>query len=254
MMNTNKPPYGTVLLKAARIIDFLSASDHPQSLNTISKEAELTNSTALKILDTLLLIGYVQKDYESKKFSLGTALIKIANKAMNRLDIKQIAQPHLEKLQQKTLETVHLGILDHTSIVYVTKIESKNPVCLYSKIGKAIPLYCSAMGKAVLADQTDQEIRQYLAATSLVKMTEHTITDEDAFMNEIAKIRNLGYSFDNQEHENEVFCIGASITLNGKNHGAFSVSIPHYRVTDELLKETIQAIQTCKADIISDLQ
>lgn len=250
----NKQPYGTVLLKAARILDFLSDRDAPQALNIISKEAELTNSTALKILDTLLLIGYVQKDPETKKFSLGPALIKYANKAINQLDIKQIAQPHLEKLQEKTQETVHLGILDNTRIVYVTKIESKNPVCLYSKIGKTIPLYCSAMGKAVLADQSDEEIKQYLTAASLVKMTENTITDEKSFMDEIAKIKDLGYAFDNREHEKEVFCIGASITVNGINHGAFSVSIPYYRLTNELLNETIQAVQTCQAAIINDLQ
>src|SRR5437868_4052423 len=110
-MNKDKQPYGTVLLKADLILDFLASSDKEQSLNQIAKATNLTNSTALKILDTLNLIGYVQKDHETKKFSLGTSLLKFANKAMNQLNIKKIAQPHLEELQRVTAETVHLGIL-----------------------------------------------------------------------------------------------------------------------------------------------
>jgi DNA-binding IclR family transcriptional regulator len=253
-MTSDKQPYGTVLLKGAKILDFLSASDEPQSLQMIAKQTELTNSTALKILDTLILIGYVHKDLELKKFSLGTSLIRYAIKAMNQLEIKQIAQPHLEELQRNTHETVHLGILDHTSVVYVTKIESKNPVCLYSKVGKTIPLYCSAMGKAILADQSDAEINQYLATNKLVKITNKTITTKSAFITEIDQIRELGYAFDDSEHEDEIFCVGASITLNSKNYGALSVSVPTYRLTDEVLQNMIASVKKCKASILNHLQ
>lgn len=253
-MNSEKQPYGTVLLKAAKIMDFLAASDEPQTLQSIAKQTELTNSTALKILDTLLLIGYVQKDQELKKFSLGTSIIRYAIKAMNQLDIKQIAQPHLEELQKNTKETIHLGILDGTSVVYVTKIESNNPVSLTSRIGKTIPLYCSAMGKAMLADQPDAEIEQYLSSVTLEKRTEKTITTNEGFFHEIGKIREQGYAFDDSEHEAEIFCIGTSITLNGKNYGALSVSTPKYRLTDEIKQNMIREIQKCKAGILQDLQ
>ncbi|WP_078542970.1 IclR family transcriptional regulator [Litchfieldia alkalitelluris] len=253
-MTTTKQPYGTVLLKAKLILDFLSNSDEPQSLNTIAKNTELTNSTALKILDTLLLIGYVHKDSDSKKFSLGQALIKYANKAINQLDIKDIAKPHLEELNRTTTETVHLGILENKNIVYVTKLESKNPISLYSQVGKIIPLYCSAMGKAILAEKPDLEIEQYLDQTKLVQHTATTLTTKDAVCKEINKIRQLGYAFDNSEHEDDVFCVGASLSLNDKNYGAISVSVPRYRLTDEFQQEIIEAVQKCKSGILTDLQ
>jgi DNA-binding IclR family transcriptional regulator len=253
-MNTTKQPYGTVLLKAKLILDFLSSSDKPQSLNTIAKHTELTNSTALKILDTLLLIGYVHKDNDLKKFSLGQALIKYANKAINQLDIKDIAKPHLEELNRMTTETVHLGILEDKNIVYVTKMESKNPISLYSQVGKIIPLYCSAMGKAILAEKPDSEIDQYLDQTTLLQHTATTLTTKNAVFKEINKIRQLGYAFDNSEHENDVFCVGASLSLNDKNYGAISVSVPKYRLTDEFRQEIIEAVQKCKSAILADLQ
>jgi DNA-binding IclR family transcriptional regulator len=195
-MDKTKQPYGTVLIKASNILDFLSNCDEPQSLNIIAKKTGLTNSTTLKILDTLLLIGYVQKDSDLKKFSLGLSIIKYANKSIGNLDIKKITQSHLEELQRVTNETVHLGIQDKDNIVYITKIESKNPVCLYSKIGSNIPMYCSAMGKAILANLSDEEIKSYLERTSLNKLTDKTITTEHDFMEEILNIRKVGYAYE----------------------------------------------------------
>src|SRR5947199_333062 len=110
-------PYGTVLLKAAKILDFLSECDNPQQLSTIAKETDLTKSTALKLLDTLHLIGYVDRDSDSKKFTLGPSMFKYSKKAINQLDIKQIVEPHLEELQEATSETVHFGVIDRSSVI-----------------------------------------------------------------------------------------------------------------------------------------
>ncbi|WP_077620823.1 IclR family transcriptional regulator [Bacillus sinesaloumensis] len=252
-MTDKKQPYGTVLIKADTILKFLSTTDKSQTLQQIAKETELTSSTALKILDTLQLIGYVQKDEETKKFRLGKSIIKYANKALNQTDIKDIAKPYLEKLRKQTTETVHLGILDQASIVYITKLESFNPISLYSRVGKAIPLYCSAMGKAILADQNDQQIESYLNSITLEKKTENTLTTKEDFMIEINNIRERGYSFDNEEHEADIFCVGASITVDGKNHGAFSVSVPKYRITEDFIKQIIENVLTCKKEIESEL-
>ncbi|MEH7379266.1 IclR family transcriptional regulator [Bacillus sp. JJ1533] len=252
-MQKKKQPYGTVLIKADNILKYLSTTDKPQSLQQIAKETELTSSTALKILDTLQLIGYVHKDEETKRFRLGKAIIKYANKALNSTEIKDLAQPYLEKLREQTTETVHMGILDQSNIIYITKLESFNPVSLYSRVGKAIPLYCSAMGKSILADQSDDQIEDYLNNHTLEKKTENTITTKEDFMKEINEIRKNGYAFDNEEHEQDIFCVGASITVNGKNHGAFSVSVPKYRITDEFITQIIEYVLACKRGIESEL-
>lgn len=251
-MTMNKP-YGTVLIKADQILKYLSLSTEPQRLHQIAKDTELTKSTASKILNTLNLIGYVQKNPDTQEFTLGRALVNYANKAVSQLEIKRIAQPYLEELQRMTTETVHLGILDKSCIVYITKIESNHPVNLYSQVGKTIPLYCSAMGKSILAELTDVEIEQYLAENILIPKTENTFTIKESFRNELKNIRNLGYAFDDGEHEIDVFCAGTSITVNGKNFGAISVSIPKYRITQNILKDIIDALQKCKAGILAEL-
>ena len=134
MSKTESKPYGTVLIKADQILNFLFESTQPQRLNVIAKATDLMNSTASKILNTLVLIGYVRRDPKTNEFELGPSISKYAKQSIKQLDIKKIAQPHLEKLQQITTETVHLGMIENNQVVYLTKIESNNPVTLYSQM------------------------------------------------------------------------------------------------------------------------
>lgn len=250
---TKKQPYGTVLMKADQILDYLSRCNQPQRLYKIVEHTDLTNSTASKILNTLELIGYVKRDPENQEFSLGPAITRYANRSIEQMDIKKVAYPHLEKLRDHTTETVHFGVMDRDKIIYIEKLESQNPVSLYSQVGKTVPLYCSAMGKSILADQTDEEINRYLNENKLERKTKHTITSKSAFKEEIKRVRNLGYAFDDAEHELDIFCVGTSITSNGHNYGALSVSVPKYRMTTQLLAMLIDEVKMCKENILADL-
>ncbi|VBB09868.1 transcription regulator iclr n-terminal [Lucifera butyrica] len=252
-MDEKKQPYGTVLIKASLILDFLANCNEPQPLNAIARETGLTNSTALKILETLLQIGYVKKDRD-KKFSIGTSLIHYSHKAINDLEIKDIAQPYLEELQQISGETVHLGIQDKDNVIYITKIESTKAVCTYSTIGKNLPMYCSSMGKSILAARSDEYLAGYLQRNPLHPFTRNTITREQDFRREIAKVREQGYAIDNCEHEEEVICIGTALTKGGKIHGAISIGIPEYRATAPVRQEIIAAVLQCKQKTLQHLE
>lgn len=250
-----KQPYGTVLIKASSILDFLSAKKEPQSLNVIAKETGLTSSTALKILDTLLLIGYVKKHPETKKFELGSALIKYANKYLADLDISKISYPYLKELQNCLDETIHLGILEGDEILTVNKLETKKPiVCLNSRIGLSKPLYCSAMGKAVLSEMSNSEKLGYLSRVELKHITENTITDSAALLKQVEDVKRNGFAIDDSEGEKDVYCLGVSLRMNNKTYGAFSVSVPSYRISPEVKDEIVQAILKTKENIQRELQ
>ena len=251
-MDETKQRYGTALIKAVSILDFLLSCEEPQALHIIAKNTGLTNSTALKILETLLSVGYVNRDADLKKFELGSGIIRYAQKAVYNLEIKRIAQPYLEELQRITAETVHLGIHSQGFIYYVTKIDTKKAICHQSIIGRQLPMYCSAMGKAILAAMPDDEIEAYLNETPLIRFTDNTFTNRSDFLKEIEKIRRVGYSIDNAEHEEDVCCIGASITNNGETFGAISVSIPLYRLSEELKSKVINGIIECKQKIVAN--
>lgn len=249
-----KQPYGTVLIKAAKILEVLSEAGQPKSLQYIAQNAALTSSTALKILDTLILIGYVQKNEESKQFSLGSRLIQYANDYLQELEIVKIATPYLHQLQAQIDETIHLGIEQEDGVMYVEKLEPKNQsIYMTSKVGVVRPLYSSGMGKAILSEYTKEQLDDYLARTTLEAFTEYTITDEMQLRKEIKQIQTQKLAFDNEEMEADCFCIAASLMKKGKITGAFSVSMPKFRLTKERETAIVQAVLGTKKQIESAL-
>lgn len=244
---TNKP-YGTVLIKAAAILDFLA--NHPErTLQEIAIQTSLTPSTASKILDTLLLIGYVKKEAATKTYTLGTTIIQYANQNIDRLNFVETARPFLLTLQQQIDETIHLGVLENDLILYVDKLEPKHQtIFMSSKVGTKRALYSSAMGKAALSIFSEKECAAYLARTSLQPFTEQTITEEAQLQQELALIRQRQVAFDDEETEKDIFCFGTTILKEKRLIGTLSVSMPKYRLTDDLQADIIAAlIQTKQA-------
>lgn len=244
----SQKPYGTVLLKAAKIMDFLA--DQPDSsLQVIAHETVMTSSTTLKILETLVLIGYVDRDKE-KNYRLGSKLIRYANHTIEQIDLLEITTPILEALQKKIDETIHLGIPAGNEILYINKLDPKNQtVRMSSKVGITRPLYCSAMGKAVLSEFTREEYENYLAATPLLPFTEHTITNSLKLEKDLATVRESGVAYDDEEVEKDIFCIGTGVKQNEHIVGAFSVSMPKYRLTPEYHELLIKEILIAKKQI-----
>lgn len=245
-------PYGTVLLKAAMIMDHLA--EHPnQPLQMIAAATEMTASTTLKILDTLVMIGYVQRSKE-KNYRLGSKLIKYANHSVEELDLVERSLPHLEVLQTKADETIHLGVLAANEILYVNKLEPKHQtIRMSSKVGITRPLYSSAMGKAVLALFSEEEVADYLADTPLIAYTENTITNPFQLKKELARSRAEQVAFDDEEMEQEIYCIGAALIHDGAVVGAFSVSLPKYRLTPAYKQTLIETIRETKQVIEKSL-
>lgn len=246
-------PYGTVLLKAAKILDYLA--DHPKSkLQDIAKETAMTPSTTLKILDTLLMIHFVEKSPQ-KEFSLGMKFVRYAHESLAQINLPEIAAPYLYELQQEIDETIHLGILENNVILYVDKLEPKNQnITMSSKIGVTRPLYSSAMGKAVLAYFSENRLIEYLEKTPLKAFTENTITNPIALEKELVAVRKDHVAFDDEEMENDIFCVGAALFVENQIYGAFSISIPKYRLSKEKKEKIVNDVLKTKEKLEARLE
>lgn len=254
-MENLKKPYGTVLVRASKILNLLSESDKGRTLKEISFYTEMTASTTLKILDTLLLIGYVTKNDENKDYLLGPSLVKYANKYINDSFLIRIATSHLEKLHKTIDETIHLGIPNADEVMYLTKLEpQKQSIYMSSKVGSTRPMYSSAMGKSILAHMDEEELQDYLDRVPLIPYTENTITSSIQLIEELKHINQMGIAFDDEEMENDCFCIGASIEIEKGEFGAFSVSVPKYRMTSKLQDSLISLIKETKTKIENDIK
>lgn len=243
-------PYGTVLIKAKDILDFLLATTDPPTLSDISRGLHASKPTILKILGTLESLGFVWRDTTTKQYFLGTQFVPYAQKAIATFNIVRVARPYLEDLRDKTQETINLGIVRDNKMILVEKLESPTSIKLQSTIGGSMNMYSSAMGKAVLATYDAKELQAYFKSHKLTPMIPHTITTPTKLQQDLKTIQELGVAIDNEENEEEVYCLGAALQKNGELYGAFSISTPKYRLPKErraafvrLLLDTRHAIE-----------
>ena len=161
----------------------------------------------------------------------------------------------MEKLSRKTGETVHLALREGIEIVYVHKVESiHGAIRMFSRIGMRRPLYCTGVGKAILAALPPEEARALWEKSHRKAFTEHTILEEEAFFREIGQVCRQGYALDNEENELGVRCVAAAIPdWRQKASYALSISAPVSRMTDERIQELLPFLLETKNEIAAVL-
>lgn len=221
------------------------------SLTELCHEVQLNKTTVHRVLNSLQYLGYVQQEENTSRYRLSFKIWDIANQLLGKIDLIEEIRPHLRQLATQTGETVHLVQIDGIRATYIAKEESANSVRLVSMVGKSIPLYCSGVGKAMLADMSDQEIKRIWDKSQRKKLTQHTIINFSEFMKEIEKIRKNGYAIDNEENELGVRCVAASLNNSQSPCYAFSISAPIHRMDDARVSEIAQVALMVKQTFTS---
>lgn len=231
------------------------AQEGPMGLLELSKELSLNKSTVHRILNSLIYMNYVVQDADTLKYSLSFKFCRISNQILSQNNMISLARPYIRELAELTGETVHLVQIDGINAVYIDKVEaSHNSVRLVSMVGKTIPLYCSGVGKALLADMSDEKIHSIWEKSEIVKLTDYTITDFSEFEAIITDIRKRGYSLDNEENELGVRCVAASLKgYNDKPAYAISISAPKDRMSEERIAEYGRYILNTKQQIQKEM-
>jgi IclR family KDG regulon transcriptional repressor len=216
-------------------------------LQQIADRLNLDKSTVFRFLSSAREYGYVTKDDDTSKYSLGYRFLSIASQISGTLDVRKIAHPHLVELERLTGETIHLTIFDGENVVYIDKVESQRPVRMYSRIGNVAPVHCTAVGKAILAFQEDEQVDRILSTEGLRPYTPNTITDREELKRELGRVRVSGFAVDRREHESEICCVAAPVwDGRGAVDAAISISAVSSR-TDlpELLRYTPVLKEKC---------
>ena len=224
--------------RTIKILEVLSKKGE-LNLESLAKETDLPKATLLRFLSTLQQLGYVFRD-DADRYSLSLRLFSVGSRALSRNDLITKARPFAKKLCDDLGETVHMGILEDNSAVYVLKEESSYTLRMYSRVGKVIPLYCTAIGKIFLSEKSPAELDAYLKATVLKPFTVRTIKTKEALIDQLKLTKTRGWAIDDQEHEDNVMCIAAPIRDYTKSVvAAISVSWPLFRFNkDEFEKAT----------------
>lgn len=225
------------LLRAIDILNLVSESKKGLNVTQISEVLDLHKSTVYRLLNTLQYKNYVEKD-NHKNYKTGKKIIELGNKALNNIDLRNEARPYLKELGDITKETIHLGVIDNFEIFYIDKVESSHTIRMYSSIGKGGPLYCTGVGKALLAFSSEKYINDFIKNTKLKRFTSNTITNKEKLKDHLNEIQNQGYAVDNMEHEENIRCVATPIfDYERQVIAAISISGPSHRITLTKIKE-----------------
>jgi len=239
--------------RAVSVLEVLGQSDTPLSLAEICQRMSLHKSTAHRSLMVLERSALIERTQENR-FRLGLKLYELGNRAVEQIDLRARVQPFFRRLATQVGETVHLSVLQKTRVVYLDKVEPNRRVCMSSKTGTSNPVYCTSMGKAMLAFQTEETIEQIVARIRFVRYTSKTLTSREALLKALERVRRRGYAIDDEEIEVGVRCIGAPIfNENRQAIAAVSVSGPASRITVQSVPAIAEHLLRCCREISTSL-
>ena len=210
--------------KALAILDTFTQDIQSQGVTEIAKKLGLPKSTTFSLLSTLREEGYIRYDADTRKYSLGFKPLDLAGRIQYRRDLKNLSFPVLQELSKSIGEDVGLNILIEGKRVCIALVESRYFVRHLVPLGKALPLHCSAAGKALMAYHSHREIEEMLSRHGLPRFTPNTITQKERLMAELARIRERGYGESREEFGKEAAALAFPI-LNGKGEIVASLSI-----------------------------
>lgn len=245
-MNKSEPSIQSID-RAVRILHCFEKKSE-LSLSEICSEVGLHKSTVYGILTTLKNNDLLQKDPDTGIYTLGLGLYRLASNV--NMDLRRIALPHLQGLCNDTTETVNLVIPDGTNIIYVEKCESSLSMHVSTNIGTQLPMYCTAVGKAILAYLDEEQASRILDQSELIAKTENTITSKDRLLRSLPEIRRRGYALDEEELEYGLVCIAAPVVSSvGQPIAAVSCSGPIRRINPETIPSLAERVTRCALHI-----
>ena len=200
------------------------------SISELSVRLAMPKATVYRFLQTMKMLGFVRQEPESERYGLTMKLFELGAKALQHLDLIELAKPQMQLLSEQTSETMHLGVLAENEVIYVNKVEAKYNLGMYSRVGKRAPIHATAMGKAMLAWEQPERRDAILAEMNFTRFRKNSIASAEQFLEELARTRQRKYGLDSQEFEEHVICISVPIFDHwGSAVAGLSISFPEFR-------------------------
>ncbi|HKI25152.1 MAG TPA: IclR family transcriptional regulator [Candidatus Sulfotelmatobacter sp.] len=254
MLARPKRTYGiTALQRGLRLLQLFSQSPLGLTAKQVAVQSRLPVSTVHRFLANLVSAGFLSCDGDGS-YHLGVACFAIGQAAVGQLDIRRQSLPFLRELNQQTRETIHLTVRHGLSAVYVEKLDSPEPLRIHSRIGASVPLYCTAVGKVMLAYLPVEERDRLVQELEIRRLTPNTVGSLQELKTELYRVRKNGYACDMEEHEMHIRCIAAPIWDHaGDVHSSLSITAPVVRMPVTRVRQLAPMIQAAGLQISREL-
>ena len=220
------------LAKGFQVLQAFTPDEPELVLADVARRTGLDKGTTFRLLNTLVMLGYVERVDDSRRFRLTFKCLDLGFNAIARSDLRTQARPVLRGLVGKTSEAASLGVLDGADIVYVERIQAGLVrLGVDVRIGSRAPVYSTAIGQAIVAHLPERTQIDVLEAQPRVQRTENTIVDLNRLLRRLRAIKETGYAFSNQENVSGLCVLAAPILdLDGAPLAAISVAAPTMQI------------------------
>ena len=251
-----KPPDKNVvnaLAKGFRVLEAFTADATELTLAETARRAGIDNATAFRLLNTLVMLGYVEKIDGTRRFRLTLKCLGLGFNAIARSDLRALARPVLRALVGEVNEAASIGVLDGADVVYVERIQAGlTRLGVDVRIGSRVPVYATAIGQAILSGLPRETQRQVLAARRLDPLTPNTLTTEGALLDRLDLVRARGYALSDQETVLGLRVLAAPVVdVDGVPVAGLSVAAPGSRMTIAAFEEAARAPVLAAASALS---
>ena len=239
---------------ALKVIEYL-AEKHEAGISVISRHLGLPPSTTHRLVSTLASRDFITQDVSSKKYRLGMKFFQLGSYVANRFGVRSIALKNMEELADRTGETVNLGVLVKEKVYYLEKISNNDSIRVELQVGRAVPAYCTAMGKVMLAFLFPEKQKEILSRIRFEQRTRTTITDMKRLKQELEEIHSRGFSVDNDELIEGISCIAAPVFSSSKEAiAAISIAGPSFRITEGFIRTHVPDVKEAAEKTSMDIQ
>jgi IclR family KDG regulon transcriptional repressor len=204
----------------------------------------LHNSTTFHLAKTMVALGYIRQEKETKRYRIGRPLFALAASALDEIEMVNVATPVLEELARQTGESSHFAVRMGDAIVVIARTGGPGAFQLTDRVGVVRPAHCTALGKAILASLQPDQLARLIKRAGLKPSTEKSITEASILTREIEEIRRTGVAYDDGEFNLEVRCVAVPVSdFTGKTIGAIGVSGPVWRLSNQAFKSRAKIVQ-----------
>ncbi len=241
--------------KALAVLDSVASYGRPVRFGELLTTSPYPKATLYRLVQVLTKQAMLTYDPDRQTYAPGLRLVRLAHAAWQSASLAPVAHPYLERLSADAGETVHLAQLDGGQVLYVDKINASDPLAMYSQAGKVAPVYCTGVGKAMIAFLPDSEVEPILQQQSYHAFTDKTLSDPDALRAELVAIRDRGHAYDREEHEPGIICISLPIlTRAGRVLGAVSLTSSTERTSLAELDDHLPRLRAAVSSIAGEAQ
>lgn len=242
------------LEKGIAVLEYLSLHTQGNTLQEIKSSLAISQTTAYRILNTLVRLDYLNYNEDTKRYKLSRKLLTLGFRALNEHNLLEIVLPRLRELRDEVKETACFGVLGDRKGIFIEQAQGHHTFRFVLSPGKPFELHCSAPGKAIMAYLPDIVRNRYLSYMEFTRYNDRTLTSREAYLEELEKVRKLGYALDNEEELNGVICIGVPIlNYTGYPCGAIWISGPKDRLSKEVVRSSAACIKKVAQNISAEL-